>query len=808
MVKGKFGIVAVLGGVSGLAICAGSAHAQLRVVKPAAQLELEAAEVTPPVPPKADAPPSAVVLKAGPTSQTLRTLAVKRRYDAATLKRQPVIALGTGEADLRPVLTNPASLTSLGTRLRRQPAQVQVGTDTLEAMEVDSGLIVRQFLTYSIKPGACSAPTRRPVLEQAGVGCFTQTTESARKAAFADPQDPRYVANPSRRAQAEAAAAKEAAAEQADFAEGIATFRAMMADPAKRADVVRQVGAAEANRLSALTDAQLEGELINTADVQIEDVMFLPARDKLEMRPKPVAKPKLNIPAPQIPEKVDAERTLAPHILLTGFTLGRENEWRRRVSITVKTCLVSCKKTYYVEVYAGFGYGFGLRFPISVSGLYAYHRVGDTESASIAPVFQPVDGSPRDYEDTGLAGDQVFKGRELVAELTAYAGLNYKVPFHSDGVRNSVGKDLTEGLPAPFTNGQFQPPAPGPGGELNKDVVFDDPDLLGGLANFGVVGAKVLPALQVGLTSDRLELQLKDNISGKVTRMSSSGRTYPLEVNSQDHSSSFSIGHPEYSLAFKMTPGLSARLFVDVAVWSHTWDWPVWFPQVAVTLPPDGVTFTCHEKTVCAREYRYSPTVSQDSAGAQQPPADPMEKEVFDWRNAFIKKYYDQCAYLRLNFCGVAIKGVAEMTGNRILNEMRAEPTYPSLKTAQIMIRNAIEADKKGKAIVLESKVAAIDIYGKDLFKTYEPIWGHDCADELCRTRIHALGDAYVKALMARQEAHPAYERNQVVFEENTQSNWAGRARQEVQASRQRAQALQPRRKTLVIPKKEVRPMR
>ena len=61
---------------------------------------------------------------------------------------------------------------------------------------------------------------------------------------------------------------------------------------------------------------------------------------------------------------------------------------------------------------------------------------------------------------------------------------------------------------------------------------------------------------------------------------------------------------------------------------------------------------------------------------------------------------------------------------------------------------------------------------------------------------------------MARQEAHPAYERNQVVFEENTQSNWAGRARQEVQASRQRAQALQPRRKMLVIPKKEVRPMR
>lgn len=809
MGKWTFGWIAVCGSASCLLGFSEAAQAQFTALKPAPRVERSdtppESEIKPPVAATATAPASSVTLKAGTTSEALRALPVRQRYSAATLRANPVLTLGKDKVNLRPVLNNPGSLGNMATRLRAQTALTRVMADDIEASRIDQGLIVRQYLAYSMKPGACSTPAKSAALDRAGIGCFVQTSAAARNAAFADPGSARYIADPARRAQAIAAAGKEAEAEQADFAQGIAQFRAMMKDPAQRQQVEAQVGAAEAARLATLPDAQLEGEMINAADVQIEDTMFLPAFDKklqLAARPAFSQKP---IPRPQISEKVEAERTLAQHVLLTGFTLGRENEWRRRVSVTVKTCLVSCKKTYYLEVYAGFGYGFGLRFPISVSGLYAYNRVGSTETASIAPVFQPINGSPHDYEETGLDSGQVFQGRELVAELTAYAGMNYKVPFHSGGVSANVGKDLTEGLPAPFTNGQFQPPAPGPGGALNKDVVFDSPDLLAGLANYGVAGAKILPAVQVGLTSDKLQVQLKDNLSGKVTEMTSSGQTYPLAVNPQDHSSSFSIGHPEYSLAFQVTPGLAARVFVDVAVWSHHWDWPVWFPEVSVTLPPDGVTFTCHEKTICAREYFYSPTVSKDAPGAQQPPSDPMEKEVFDWRQAYIKKYYDQCAYLPLNFCGVAIKGVAEMTGNRILNEMRAQPKYPSIETAQIMIRNAIEADKKGKAIILESKVAEVDLYGKDLFKTYEPVWAHDCTDQLCRTRIHALGDAYVKALMARQKAHPAWERNQVVFEENTQGGWSRKAAEEVKASQQRTEALRNRGRKTVIPTRPLR---
>src|SRR3546814_16823971 len=85
--------------------------------------------------------------------------------------------------------------------------------------------------------------------------------------------------------------------------------------------------------------------MINAADVQIEDTMFLPAFDKKLQLAGPPAFSRTGIPRPQFPEKVEAERTLNPHILLTGFTLGRANECRRRVPAPVKPVRVGCKKS-------------------------------------------------------------------------------------------------------------------------------------------------------------------------------------------------------------------------------------------------------------------------------------------------------------------------------------------------------------------------------------------------------------------------------------------------------------------------------
>lgn len=747
-------------------------------------------EITPPASSAVYARPDSVTLKPGSTSAVLKSLTVKRRFSVSSLRRRPVIAVGKSRIDMTPLFNNPASLHNIASRLRGQPELASVISEKTEVLEVEQGLIVRQFLNYRLKTGVCTNPARRQQLKGSGVSCFTRLTGAAMTTAYGKASDPHYIANPAKRARAIAAATKAAAAEQAEFASGIAEFRAMMNDPGRRALVINEVGASEAARLAALNDEQLEAELVNSAETQTEEVMFIPARDTLG--DDRVSGRVLNVPRFNRPEKVDVEHSLQQHVFLTGFTLGREYEWRKRVSVTVKMCLVSCKKTYFVETYAGFGYGFGLRFPIEMGGLYAYHRVGDKESASVAPVFEPINGSVKDYSETGLPGEKIFQGRELVAELTAYAGMNFKVPFHSDGVSNTVGKDLTEELPAPFTNGQFKPPAPGVANSLNKEIILNNPDLLGGLANYGVVGARLLPGVKVGLTSERLRLMLKDNLSGTEKEMLNSGQTYPLAVDPKDHSSSFTIGYPEYNLAFQVTPGLAARLFVNVAVWSHNWDWLVWFPQVTVKLPPDEATFTCHERTVCSRNYHFSPTLTDEKQGAFQPPLDKMEEEVFNWRNAFRKKYLSQCPYLPLRFCEVAIEGVAQTTGNQILKEMRAQPKYPSLETAKIMIKKAVEADKKGKDIILETKIASVDNYGKSLFKIYEPFWNHDCADQLCGKRIHALGQPYIKALMARQKASPSLNRNEVVFQENTQGNWFGKAKKEVEASQKRSRVRLP----------------
>jgi stress response protein YsnF len=730
------------------------------------------------------AKPGAVILKPGRTDANIRALTIKRRVSVASLRARPVLALGNDRADFSPVLNNSQALMNIGSRLQRMPNLVRMIGQNTEILEVSQGLIMRQTLHYQIKTGACTNSNKRQRLAQNGIQCFTKMNTSVRASAFSNSNNPRYIADPRLRAQALSASRQNAQQEQVKIREGIQTFRAMMRNPAQRAKVVAELGAAETTRLSGLNDADLEAEIINAAEFKIEDVMFVPNLGLIS-KFKPV-QPKFNRYKMTRTEPVEIEHALKPTVLLTGFTIGREKEWSRSVSITIKACLVGCKRTYYLKLHAGFGYGFGLRFPIQTGGLYAYEKVGNRETATIAPVFKPINGSEQDYQAAGLRQDKLFEGKELVAELNAYAGMNYKVPFHSGGVSFDVGFDLTDHLPAPLVHGQFTPPAPGDQRLSAIEKVFDSPDLIGGRANFGVAGAKILPAVKLGLTSDQLLVKLKDNISGIETEMRNSGQTYSLAVNPQNHSSNFTIGYPEYDLDFKVTPGLAARLFVDVAVWSKNWDWPVWFPQVAVTLPPGGGHFSCHEQTVCARDYVYSPTLTQDQPGPIAGPTDQLEKEVYDWHLAFNKKWIDKCPYLPLHFCEVALRGVAQMTGNQMQSEMQ-KAGYPSLDAATIMIRRAVAANKKAETIVLETKIASVDYYGKSLLEVYLPFWSKDCADQLCRTRIQGLGDAYLQALMARQKASPKLDRKEVVFLENTQGNWAARAKAEVQASHLRS---------------------
>ncbi|MCJ2188294.1 hypothetical protein [Novosphingobium beihaiensis] len=599
----------------------------------------------------AQVPQDAVLLRHRDTSELLQAVPVQRRRSLQAVRAQPVIELAQGTADMRPVLANRASPANLAARLRAAPQLAAVQSDAFEVAEIPKGLLVRQYLSYSLKPGACGDPESRRAVAKQGIQCFTRSTTAERNRAFTSSEaSARFVADRRERQRALAEAGRAETEQRAQIKADIAQLRGYFRDPAQRAQIESRIGAAETARLEALDDEGLQAEMVNTAEVEIEEVMFVPntAAHDLRIKARPgfgqSSPPRRNSgngqtfagtagpqgsalppahrrgpdglrtgPGPRTsatgfaarePLDISEDIAIGREIYLTGFTYGREYEWRRRVSITIAWCFTGCRRTYYVEPYAGFSYGFGLRFPIRMKGTYQYRHRNGNERAKFVPQFVPVNGGPQDYSQAGIANSQLFGGQELVAEAKVYSGLLYKLPRGRQGDLSlfDIGLDLTDRLPAPFKNGQFTPPAPG-STTPPLSRAFESVDLLLNRGNFGVVGARVHPAVKLELFSDGLSFVLHDRVAKSRRVMKSSGQSYPLKVNA-NHVSRFSVGDPVYNLGFQLTPGLIGRAFVDIGLWSNHWDWPVWFPQLTVHLPPDGVDFTCHAGTACSHRYR------------------------------------------------------------------------------------------------------------------------------------------------------------------------------------------------------------
>jgi len=562
----------------------------------------------------------------------MRRQRVVRQPTVAQLRAQPKISFAAARLDMAPVLNNPAATINMARRLRALPQHVQVNTEKTIVSEIDRGLVVHSLVNYRILTGRCRDPQVRAQLAAAGAPCFSAQPPRVHMLSFSDPRTPRYVADPSQRARAVADYQERLRQSQAHNNSRIAQFRRALADPQQRSTAIARLGAAEVERLSRLSDDQLKEEAINSATIEIEEVMFIPKDESLarltripamriassrsqtlaQTKPHLFEARRLNTPpatrfVPPQDQKIHEftrSENLGTAVFLTGFTLGRDYEWRKRVSITINFCVFfDCAETYYLEPYAGFNYGFGLRFPIQTAGTYDFkwNVTGkQSEAASVKFDFVPVNGTPEQYAAAGLPQDRIFRGQEFVAEAGVYAGLKLRVPLFSANPNFSVGVDFTEHLPPPFTHGQFTPPSPGTPG-LEAPFIFDQPDLIGGLANYGVAGAKVLPAIKVRLFSESLRFTLHDYVRNADTVVES-GRAYPVGITSDPTSASkFDLRNPVYNLGFRVTPGIDARIFVDIEVWSNHWDWPVWFPQIEVELPPGGIDFACHDDTRCTQ---------------------------------------------------------------------------------------------------------------------------------------------------------------------------------------------------------------
>jgi hypothetical protein len=769
-----------------------------RVVRPAATSQTVApAVIEPPAGVVAQVPADAVVLRPGNSATTLQSLRVARQYALPALRTQPVINVQAGRVDLKPMLANPKALFNVAQQLRAQPQLVQVTADETQVLEVEQGLVVRSFLGYRLRTGACSDRGRASQLANTGARCFTQMTPQTRAAAFANPRDPHFVADPRQRAMALRKAEDQAVQVRAQVSSDIASLRTMLADPAQRATIEAEIGAAETARLASLDDARLEAEVVNAGETRIEQVMFVPARGRLNasrfhkagefagaqataaakdapptfLKMTVQEQPALMQIAVIPPQQVD--RPLEQRVFLTGFTLGNAYEWRQRVETTIKWCLVGCKKTYYVELYAGFDYGFGLRFPMAVGGTYRYRQQAGVETASLVADFRSIDGSAGDYADTGLPGSKLFDGKELVAQFGAYAGAGYHVPiFGSGNARFDTGMDFTEGLPAPLTNGQFRPPMPGESLPVEPKI-FDNVDLIGGRANFGVVGGQVFPALKAELHSDAMRLTLRDNIAGKDVQITSNGQVVPLAVDAK-HTSDFSIGNPVYNLGFLLTPGIDARLFIDIEVWSDHWDWPVWFPQLAVQLPPGGVDFACHADTMCSRNYRMSPggSIEMDTAVAN------FLRDMEPKLNAFESEYLTQCAD---DICKTGIKLLR--TNAYLVGKQAIEAN----KTAQVSVLDPTlaSAEETAKKLVHESQMRLTQKAGKGWAILAQEVWSKRCSDMLCLNKVSTLADQMVVAANVLQLAKP--EASSLAVQGEINREYGARFQAEIDASKARA---------------------
>jgi hypothetical protein len=586
---------------------------------------------------------NSVILQGGNHAQTMQRLHVVRQYALQELRSNPHVMLGQAQLDFSPILNNARALPNVAIRLQALPQHVQVQANTSDVTEVDQGLVIHHLLTYQILPGKCADPGAKAQLAAAGVSCFTRGTSAQRVEEFSAPGSPRYIADPGKRQAAIAEFQQKSAAADADASQHIAALRKQLADPTQRAAIVAKVGEAEAARLSSLSDDDLKDELVNMSVQTVEETMFVPRLESsIYAHPQenltttaspaeaaaaqqlmrngvsggsPAGFPKLLkiVPGSDLhlngsgPPRGDqtADLNMGPYYFLTGFTINHDYEWQWGVSISINWCVVGCTSTYGIQLNAGFNYAFGLRFPIQTTLKYeTVVHPNNTAEAKLTPQFVPIEGDDQDFLSTELDPTQLFKAQEIVAQVGADAGYSVNLPVLSSSQNFSVNVDFTQLLPAPYTGGRFQPPIPGTHG-IDSNFVFNQIDLLGDLLNFGVVGGSVYPAIQVNLHSDSLQFNLNDELQHRSSTINS-GQTVSLgDATAQNGDySHFAVGNPVYNLGFTLTPGLAPTVWVDVAVWSDQWQWPVWFPQLAISLPPGGMNFSCHAGTTCVMDFQ------------------------------------------------------------------------------------------------------------------------------------------------------------------------------------------------------------
>lgn len=520
------------------------------------------------------------------------------------------LQLGRAQLSLAPYLRSRSSLASLSQRLEGRTIAGQLAGQAQLFRAANGAVVINEELIFQRPPGACGLQS---VQLSQRLLCYQLMPGRAR--------------NPQKKLKQGAAALK---AELQAAAAGQST--------AKLPAWARQLPREQLLQLAQSSEAQLETALLNTARTKISRTMLVPppelgrasltklsALNRIAQQTAQrgsVSKSGAEIPVPGRRGTFD----LGTNVYLAGFTYGDSFEWadtyEYEIDYGVGTALL--RVIPYVEAY----YGFGVRFPLEVSGRYVYQG-GSARTAEVEVRMKPINGTDQQYRSTGLDETLIFNGKEIVAEFGAKAGIQYLLPIVGMGdIKYEKKFDFAAYLPDSMKDGQFKPPHYRENFPLVDPIVMNV-DLLGGQGNYAVddYGFRLTakPGLAIGLTSTDLGLNLVDfknnsrlnKLSYGAEGMSSSS---PLKgaVQVVNGVSSFSLADPYYNLALQLTPGVMLEGGLYLGASELAVDEFIVFPSLAVQVPSNGVSFDCHKGTICGRNFTINTTTGGQDRSANR----------------------------------------------------------------------------------------------------------------------------------------------------------------------------------------------
>jgi len=278
--------------------------------------------------------------------------------------------------------------------------------------------------------------------------------------------------------------------------------------------------------------------------------------------------------------------------LINGFTWGKQYNWAKKFGGCVN--LLFSSACAYAKPYAEVGYGLGLRIPLKVDlAMQRGIKVSNGQLVSFTPTINmtPIDANSSHYRAAGINTQQLFGGKELVAEASAKIGLKYNVLGSKGNPNKQVGTDLTKYL---SSKGNFAPPATGQRLPLGSAW---SPDLSGGNFNYGFVGATFHAGAKIEMNGKGLKAQVKipkRNNGGEQSMVTSSfPASYQPAIN--NGRSYLKLSNPVYDASWSATPGFRARAFVDVWVYSATKHYDFWLDELKVE--SNNYHFSTHEGT-------------------------------------------------------------------------------------------------------------------------------------------------------------------------------------------------------------------